>query len=264
MKEENQPIKLECFMHLNDTHREQIGFVLLPMRSIPFWNGRKMGMMKPHWYKLHGVSQESSRSNKPELLLSVTIGDKDEILNDTEQIVGFCFAWNNKEEKCDNILTTKYACFLVKLPSENQQPDKSEETIANISNLKSNSDLFIQRLSENEIHLVGIENNDQNEFSVTIELSKIDGAENFNEKVNLVYTLFDKHQCELTKSSGNGQFSIDKILNIKINASYSDLIAYFQHIFTLAVNLTTINENDRILGRKKSRFGSTYHRNHAE
>lgn len=87
MKEENQPIKLECFIQLSDIHREQIGFVLLPMRSIPFWNGRKMGIMKPHWYKLHGVSHESSRCNKPELLLSVTIGDKDEILKDTEQIV---------------------------------------------------------------------------------------------------------------------------------------------------------------------------------
>lgn len=86
MKEENQPIKLECYTHVNDVLREKIGFVLLPMRSIPFWNSRKLGMLKPHWYKLHGVTQES-RSSKPELLLSVTIGDKNDILNETEKMV---------------------------------------------------------------------------------------------------------------------------------------------------------------------------------
>lgn len=88
MKEENQPIKLECFLQVNDSRREEIGFVLIPLRTIPFWSSRKMGMMKPHWYKLHGVSQDN-KTNKPELLLSVTIGDKDEILNDHEKMVNF-------------------------------------------------------------------------------------------------------------------------------------------------------------------------------
>lgn len=86
MKEENQPIKLECFLQMADSRREQIGFVLIPLRTIPFWNSRKMGSMKPHWYKLHGVSQDN-KTHKPELLLSVTIGDKDEILHDHDKLV---------------------------------------------------------------------------------------------------------------------------------------------------------------------------------
>lgn len=86
MKEENQPIKLECYVQMNDVLREKIGFVLVPLRSIPFWNSRKLGMMKPHWYKLHGVTQES-RCTKPELLLSITIGDKNNILNENEKMV---------------------------------------------------------------------------------------------------------------------------------------------------------------------------------
>lgn len=85
MKEENQPIKLECFFQVNADRRDEIGFVLIPLRTIPFWSSRKMGMMKPHWYKLHGVSD--NKTHKPELLLSVTIGDKDEILNDHEKMV---------------------------------------------------------------------------------------------------------------------------------------------------------------------------------
>lgn len=88
MKEENQPIKLECFVQLSESRREAIGFVLIPLRTIPFWNSRKMGTMKPHWYKLHGVSQDN-KTQKPELLLSVTIGNKDDILNDNEKMVTF-------------------------------------------------------------------------------------------------------------------------------------------------------------------------------
>lgn len=87
MKEENQPIKLECFLQMSESKREEIGFVLIPLRTIPFWNGRKMGMMKPHWYKLHGVTQDN-KTQKPEILLSVTIGDKDEIQNGHEKLVG--------------------------------------------------------------------------------------------------------------------------------------------------------------------------------
>lgn len=88
MKEENQPIKLECFVQTTDLHRELIGFLLLPMRSIAFWSVRKIGMMKPHWYKLHGFSQET-KATKPELLVSVTIGDRDDILNEDEKKVHF-------------------------------------------------------------------------------------------------------------------------------------------------------------------------------
>lgn len=89
MKEENQPIKLECFMQVGEGRRELIGFVLIPLRTIPFWNSRKMGTMKPHWYKLHGVSQDS-KPKKPELLVGVTIGDKDQILDDHDKmVIGF-------------------------------------------------------------------------------------------------------------------------------------------------------------------------------
>lgn len=87
MKEENQPIKLECFMQLSEGRRELVGFVLIPLRTIPYWNSRKMGTMKPHWYKLHGVSQDSNITVKPELLVGVTIGDKEELLDDHEKMV---------------------------------------------------------------------------------------------------------------------------------------------------------------------------------
>lgn len=85
MKEENQPIKLECFMQLSEGRRELVGFVLIPLRTIPFWNSRNC-RLKPHWYKLHGVSQDGNMK-KPEVLVGVTIGDKDELLDDHEKMV---------------------------------------------------------------------------------------------------------------------------------------------------------------------------------
>lgn len=88
MKEENQPIKVECFVQLSESRREPIGFVLIPLRTIPFWNSRKMGILKPHWYKLHGVTQDN-KTQKPELLLSVTIGEREEVLKDHEKLVIF-------------------------------------------------------------------------------------------------------------------------------------------------------------------------------
>lgn len=76
MKEENQPIKLECFMPSTENEFDLIGFVLIQMRGIPFWNCKKSGMMKPHWYKMLGVSHEW-KLLKPELLLCVTITDNE-------------------------------------------------------------------------------------------------------------------------------------------------------------------------------------------
>lgn len=83
MKEQNKPIKLECFLisPSNSNLRENIGFVLVQMRSIPFWNLRKNGLMKPHWYKLMGV-ESKWKSQKPELLLSVSITQKESITDD--------------------------------------------------------------------------------------------------------------------------------------------------------------------------------------
>lgn len=86
MKEDNQPIKLEFFMMSSDSSQTPIGIVLLPIRNIPFWNSRKSGTMKPHWYKLYGVPQDFL-NGKPEILLSVSIGDKDEILQENFTMV---------------------------------------------------------------------------------------------------------------------------------------------------------------------------------
>lgn len=108
--------------------------------------------------------------------------------------------------------------------------------------------MIIERVSDDEIHLVGIENMDQFEFVVTIELKAIDGGEQFGDKINFIFTLFEKQQSEHTRDTNDAQFTIGRQITVKIRSSYSDLIAYFRNSFTLPVNVTPINENEHILG----------------
>lgn len=110
--------------------------------------------------------------------------------------------------------------------------------------------MIIEKVGDNEIHLVGIENMDQFEFLVTIDLQSIDdGGEHVCEKIQFIYTLFEKHRSEHTRDTSNGQFSIGKQITVRIRSAYSDLIAYFRSNFKLPINITPINEDEHILGK---------------
>lgn len=124
------------------------------------------------------------------------------------------------------------------------------ETLAiEISNLKSNSDLIIEKIADNEINLVGIANMDQYEFIVSINLRSINGAEHFGEQIHFGYTLFELHQSAHTKNTNDEQFLIEKQLTIKIKCAYNDLITYFRNNFTIPINVTRIEDDEHILGR---------------
>lgn len=221
MKEENQPIKLECYMQTTESNRQLIGFVLLPMLSIPFWNSRKIGMMKPHWYKLHGVSQQN-KANNPELLVSVTIGNKEDILNEDEKKL---------------------------MPVE--ADIKSKERVL-YSNLKSQPDLLVDKVGNNEIHIVGIEQTtEQNDFIVEIILKRIEfKSECPEDDFQLSYTLFDKQILNAKRNSEQNALLIDEKISINLKSSLSDLVAYFKRIFNLPVELLSTNgENKLLLGK---------------
>lgn len=116
--------------------------------------------------------------------------------------------------------------------------------------MKSKSDLIVERVGDNQIHLVGIENMDQYEFVVTIDLKSIDGAEHYSDTINLVCTLFDKRRSEHTKGAATKQFPLGTQLTFRVRSAYNDLIAYFQSNFTLSINVTPANEDDHMLGKR--------------
>lgn len=220
MKEENQPIKLECYMQTAESNRQLIGFILLPMRSIPFWNSRKISMMKPHWYKLHGLSQES-KATKPELLVSVSIGNKEHILNEDEKKL---------------------------IPVE--ADIESKEHVLN--NLKSQPDLLVDKVGSNEINIVGIERTtEQNDFIVEIILKRIEfTSECPDGDFQLSYTLFDKQISNAKRNSEKNGLLIDEKISMNFKSSLSDLVAYFKRIFNLPIELLlSIGENKLLLGK---------------
>lgn len=235
MKEENQPIKLECFVQITESNRQLIGFILLPMRTIPFWSIRKIGMMKPHWYKLHGLSQE----NKPELLVSVTIGNKDDILNEDEKKV-------NSFISSANIRFIKMLTFRQLIPMESIAKESGP------NNLKSDSDLLVEKLENNEINIVGIENTEQNDFVVEIHLETIELASECPDgEFELKYTLFDKQCVKIKKDLEKNRLIIDEINSIKFRSSLNDLMVYFKRIFNLPVELVSSSGGEKLLGKKE-------------
>lgn len=119
---------------------------------------------------------------------------------------------------------------------------ENENVELEVDILKSNANLHLQKLGENEIGIVGIENSQQNEFVVDINLRHIDQCDHLDEKIDLIYILFDDHKMELLKNSENGQFHVDKTISIKFKSSLSDLIIYFRNIFSLPIILTSHND----------------------
>lgn len=121
--------------------------------------------------------------------------------------------------------------------------DLPEDAPFQVDILKSNSNLHVQKTGDNEINIVGIENNEQHEFLVEITLRHIDQCDHLDENIDLIYMLFDEHKLELNKNSENGQFPIDQTLSITFKSALSDLISYFRHIFSLPIVLATQNTN---------------------
>lgn len=118
--------------------------------------------------------------------------------------------------------------------------------------LKSDASLHVQKLGENEIGIVGIENSEQHEFKVDICLLYIDQSDHLDEKVELVYMFFDKHNIELTKNAEDKQFHIVQTVSIKLKSSLNDLILYFRNIFSLPIDLASHENN--IKGRYRFRI----------
>lgn len=127
------------------------------------------------------------------------------------------------------------------------QLETTTETVEKVSHevdiLKSNSSLHIQKTGEHEINIVGIENDEQHEFIVDICLQHIDKCEHLDDKIDLIYKLFDEHKLELNKNPDDGQFHIEQNINLKFKSALSDLIIYFRNIFSLPIHLTSQNGN---------------------
>lgn len=98
-------------------------------------------------------------------------------------------------------------------------------------------------MSENEISIIGIENTQQHEFVVDIHLRNIDHCDHLDDKIYLLFMLFDKQKIELSKNPQSGEFHINQTISIKFKSSLSDLIVYFRNIFALPIVLASIEDD---------------------
>lgn len=131
-------------------------------------------------------------------------------------------------------------------------PKLSVKEAATQNNLKSEADLIVEKVGNNEISIIGIENTEQNDFVVEIRLNAIElTSECSEEKIQILYTLFDKHRANLRKDSENNQLTIDEIISMKIKSSLHDLFAYFRSIFSLPIEVLTSDDAEKLIGKYK-------------
>lgn len=75
MKTDNLPIKIECYsINTVGGHRELIGFIIIPLRTIPLSKGTNIEKPSMRWHKLIGLSSQW-KPQKPELHMCVVITD---------------------------------------------------------------------------------------------------------------------------------------------------------------------------------------------
>lgn len=70
------PLKLECFAIKNHNNKEKIGYILLSIRSAQIIPKSKEVDAKANWHTLLGLKNDL-RAQKPELLLSLSIEDRE-------------------------------------------------------------------------------------------------------------------------------------------------------------------------------------------
>lgn len=228
MKEENQPIKLECFRAFDENERDSIGMLNIRLRQIPFWNVRQSGTLKPHWYKLYGVPSEY-KSQKPELYLGVTIGEPSVL-----------------EQESD------------KPPTQVQCSAYKELPILNV--FVSQSGLIIQPLSNNTIQL-GRDDDDRREFTVQIAIKyaeRLDqllshSASSRRTGFAIEYRLFRERCVDAVQSELTGRFSIDETVAIAIQSTWQNVLKYFREIFQIDFHIL---HDDGLIGTCKLSFGN--------
>lgn len=144
MKTENLPVKLECFSlrnykgNLNEPIKEQIGYILVPVRNIPVLPLAKALQAKPRWQKLIGLPKDW-RQHKPELLLNVMITDKEFLTCDKTGILESHGSDSIviEENPVPCMLTSQKGIFVRLL---------QQEGLLQVGNIDTNCDVFLVKI----------------------------------------------------------------------------------------------------------------------
>ncbi|CAO1439755.1 unnamed protein product [Diamesa serratosioi] len=227
MKQENHPLKLECFVlkqfngNLETAVRDKIGYILVPVRNITILPLAKAVEMKSRWSKVIGLSKEY-RQMKPELLMSAMITDREFITHDRttrQESQGL--------ESQDSVIINVYPMI------QSQQGIfirlLEEEGLLQVGNIDTNCDIFLIQILLKNVRFMENMLNDE------------ESSQNSSKVYHLNYELLGKsYNCVLSKKF-NRTFSINEKIAISFRSTLKTLQEYFEKVFFIPIDLVCDN-----------------------
>lgn len=264
---------------LDDERRltESIGFILIPMRQIPFWNYQKSGANKSRWHKLMGVASTYS-SPRPELLLNVMIrsaidraescasshiSEESEIESNRSQKLNFRLSMHLKAvEMADQFRAIEAVLLKARLIHETEFPlEKSENNATHSLNKLLHEELsltyeeFLSFVDEQMSFSIGFCNGNEQIDSAKIKFNRDmfslpSTEDDFRRAMIENRCLFSINDCIATNRTG-----IKLFYSLRLHLSQDDFLA--EAIPTLHIpsmtyaetnstrQTTTVNRNDQ-------------------
>lgn len=234
MKTDKRPIKLEVFAKESTSlDKRLIGFLLLPLRSLPVWQNMQSTQIKLRWHKLMGLNSEWKKK-VPELYLFLIIVKSSLI----------------ESGQFDSILAPKTTESMESIfirPSET------------FAMLTSKNGLFIKVLEEEKLIQIGNDVNDCDIIEATLlfkhakNLSQLIDADYPNNchSFRFQYDLLGTPSFVELLPKENGLYSIQEKISINFKSSLKSLNTYFNQIFYIPIDLYY---NDSIIGNYRFDF----------
>lgn len=239
MKTENYPIKIECFSirgpldNLEAAIKENIGYILVPVRNIPVLPSHKAFNQRPRWYKLIGVPKEW-RHLKPEFMLNFVITDKDYLTVDKSLIGPHMDCGDSiviDSNPSNSLLQSQDGIFIRLL---------EQEGVLQVGNIDTNCDIFLVK-----ILLRNLKNLDYLMPETT--------TTSINNEIMINYDLLGNQYMCIPKRNFNRILSIREKIAIHFRSSLVTMQEYFEKIFQIPLE---IYSNEKLVGTSKIRLGN--------
>ncbi|CRK91673.1 CLUMA_CG005322, isoform A [Clunio marinus] len=235
MKSDNLSIKIECFAlsdlktKPNETRKELIGYILVPMKVIPVVPIAKAIQTKPRWTRVIGLSKEW-RQFKPELLLNTMITSKE-------------FLTYNKNEALEARGLEIIESMVIE---ENPTPGM----------LTSQKGIFIRLLQEEGLLQVGHIDTECDVFTIKILLKHIrdldlllnESQSELSNDLFINYVLLGNPHTRALDKKFNRQHQIHEKVSINFRSSLALLKEYFDKVFFIPFDVVA---GDKILGKSE-------------
>ncbi|KAG5676755.1 hypothetical protein PVAND_006564 [Polypedilum vanderplanki] len=226
IKLENIPIKIDIYGLRSNANNEHIGYVLIPIRSVPVLPLSKALQAKCRWYKLIGLSSEW-RAHRPEIHLNAMITNSSYMTCEKSKLEDV-----NQEKKKPVIASDSIVL------DENPNPCMM---------MISQKGMFIRVLQSEGLLQVGNIDTNADIFNIKIVMKNIKQMGNLLEKCSLQpssdpelfinYILLGNNHSRKLDKKFNRTYKIQEKISINFRSSLKSLHEYFNDIFYIPIEL---------------------------